>query len=72
VDERQEVGDELWLVRLRAEVPPTMEWLVETYLAGALRSGLGDGLVVEPLVYTLDEAAIRRYERTVLLRLVSS
>jgi moderate conductance mechanosensitive channel len=71
VDERKEVGDGLWLVRLRAEVPPTMEWLVETYLAGALRSGLGDRLVVEPLVYTLDEAAIRRYERTVLMRLVS-
>ncbi|HWB21797.1 MAG TPA: mechanosensitive ion channel family protein [Gaiellaceae bacterium] len=72
VDERQEVGDDLWLVRLKAEVPPTMEWLVETYLAGALRSSLGDSLVVEPLVYTLDDAAIRRYERTVLLRLVSS
>lgn len=71
VDERKEVGDGLWLVRLRAEVPPTMEWLVETYLAGALRSGLGGALVVEPLVYTLDEAAIRRYERTVLMRLVS-
>jgi moderate conductance mechanosensitive channel len=71
IDERLDVGDDTWLVRVRAEVPPTMEWLVENYLAGALRSGLGDALIMEPLVYTLDEAAIRRYERTVLLRLAS-
>lgn len=60
------------LVRIRADVPPTMEWLVEQFLAKLLASRLQDSLVTEPLVYTLDEDAIRRYERTVVLPSVSS
>jgi moderate conductance mechanosensitive channel len=55
------------LVRIRADVPPTMEWLVEDFLARLLGTRLADSLVAEPLVYTLDDAAIRRYERTVLV-----
>ena len=59
--------DGVTLVRIRADVPPTMEWLVEQFLAKLLASRLRDSLVTEPLVYTLDEAAIRRYERTVVV-----
>jgi len=62
-----DLGDGLTLVRLRADVPPTMEWLVEDYLAGAIASRLEGSLAARPLVYALDESAIRRYERTVLL-----
>ena len=56
------------LVRVRGDVPPTMEWLVEEFLAKLLASELAESLFSEPLVYTLDDAAIRRYERTVLVR----
>jgi hypothetical protein len=45
-----------------------MEWLAEDYLAGALEARLEDALVSKPLVYTLDESAVRRYERTVFVR----
>jgi small conductance mechanosensitive channel len=67
VAEQRELND-LTLVRIRAEVPPTMEWLVEQYLAKMLASRLDHSLAAPPLVYTLDEGAIRRYERTVLVR----
>jgi small conductance mechanosensitive channel len=60
--------DGVTLVRVRADVPPTMEWLAEQYLATVLKTRLDHALVTEPLVYTLDEAAIRRYERTVAVR----
>ena len=38
------------LVRVRADVPPTMEWLVEQFLAKLLATRLQDSLVTEPLV----------------------
>jgi small conductance mechanosensitive channel len=63
----QRALDGVTLVRIRADVPPTMEWLVEQFLAKLLASRLQDSLVADPLVYTLDEAAIRRYERTVVV-----
>jgi small conductance mechanosensitive channel len=63
----QRALDGVTLVRIRADVPPTMEWLVEQFLAKLLASRLKDSLVADPLVYTLDEAAIRRYERTVVV-----
>ena len=62
------IGDSLTLVRLEADVPPTMEWLVEKYLCGALATRLEGALAAAPLVYALDEGAVRRYERTVLVR----
>jgi hypothetical protein len=68
VEEERDLGDDLTLIRIRADVPPTMEWLAEDYLAGALEARLEDGLVSKPLVYTLDESAVRRYERTVFVR----
>jgi hypothetical protein len=65
VVDRIAVGEGLVLVRLAAEVPPSMEWLVEDFLSSALASRLEDVLASDPLVYTLDEEAVRRYERTV-------
>jgi hypothetical protein len=66
VVEQRELSDGLTLVRIRADVPPTLEWLVEHFLARVLSTRLGESLAAEPLVYTRDEAAIRRYERTVV------
>ncbi|HWE81514.1 MAG TPA: mechanosensitive ion channel family protein [Gaiellaceae bacterium] len=66
VTEQHEVDDAV-LVRIRAEVPPTMEWLVEQFLVKSLAARLGGSLAAEPLVYTLDEAAVHRYERTVVV-----
>jgi hypothetical protein len=68
VDER-ELGDGVWLLRGRADVPPTMEWLVEDLLVRRLRSQLSeDGLLADPIVYTLDETTLKRYARRVLVR----
>jgi small conductance mechanosensitive channel len=69
VVEERELGDGVWLVRGRAEVAPTMEWLAEDLLVRRLRSQLSeDILLAEPIVYTIDEGALRRYERRVLVR----
>ena len=68
VDVRQ-LSEGTWLVRARADVAPSMEWLVEHRLVDALRQRLdGDTLLTEPIVYTLDESALSRYERRVLVR----
>jgi small conductance mechanosensitive channel len=68
VDER-ELGEGAWLVRARADVAPTLEWLAERLLVDRLKAQLGDDtLLAEPIVYTLDEAALSRYERRVLVR----
>jgi hypothetical protein len=46
------------LVRGRADVAPTMEWLVETLLVNELKARLDDEtLLADPIVYTLDEGA---------------
>ena len=42
----------------RAAVAPTMEWLAEEFLV----------LLADPIVYTLDEGALSRHERGVLVR----
>jgi mechanosensitive ion channel-like protein len=69
VVEERELGDGVWLVRGRADVPPTMEWLAEDLLVRRLRSQLSDGaLLAEPIVYTIDEGALSRDERRVVLR----
>jgi hypothetical protein len=69
VDER-EVSDGVWMVRAQADVPPTMEWLAESLLPSRLRAELpGEGmLLADPIVYTLDESALSRYERRLLVR----
>jgi hypothetical protein len=69
VVEERELGDGIWLVRSLADVPPTMEWLAESLLVSTLKAQLGtDDLLSDPIVYTIDEGALSRYERRVLLR----
>jgi hypothetical protein len=68
ITEEREIGEGVWLVRARADVPPTLEWLAESLLVAALREQLDeDDLVTGPIVYTLDEGALSRYERRVVL-----
>jgi moderate conductance mechanosensitive channel len=69
VIEERELGDGVWLVRVRADVAPTMEWLAEDLLVRRLKSQLPeDVLLAEPIAYTLDEWTLSRYERRVLVR----
>ena len=69
VVEERELNEGTWLVRGQADVAPTMEWLAEGLLVGALKAQLGsDSLLAEPIVYTLDEGTLSRYERRVLVR----
>jgi hypothetical protein len=69
VVEERELGDGVWLIRGRADVAPTMEWLAEDLLVRRLTSQLPpETLLAEPFVYTLDESALARYERRVLVR----
>lgn len=68
VVEVRELGEGAWLVRGRADVAPTLEWLVENLLVDELNARLGeDMLLAEPIVYTLDETAVTRYQRRVLV-----
>jgi len=69
VVEERELGEGTWLVRGHADVAPTMEWLAEGLLVGALKAQLrSDSLLADPIVYTLDEGTLSRYERRVLVR----
>ena len=69
VVEERELGEDAWLVRGHADVAPTMEWLAEGLLVGALKAQLrSESLLAEPIVYTLDEGTLSRYERRVLVR----
>ena len=69
VVEERELGEGTWLVRGQADVAPTMEWLAEGLLVGALRAQLAnESLLADPIVYTLDEGTLSRYERRVLVR----
>jgi hypothetical protein len=65
----RELGEGTWLVRARAAVAPTMEWLAEEFLVHELRARLDEeSLLADPIVYTLDASALSRYERRVLVR----
>jgi len=69
VVEERELGEGTWLVRGRVDVAPTMEWLAESLLIARLKAQLTeDSLLSEPIVYTLDEGTLARYERRVLVR----
>ena len=69
VIEVRELGEDAWLVRGRADVAPTMEWLAEDYLRTAIKHQMReDALLTEPIIYTLDEGTLTRYERRVLVR----
>ncbi len=67
--EERELGEGTWLVRGQADVAPTMEWLAEGLLVSVLKAQLrGEALLVEPIVYTLDEGTLSRYERRVFVQ----
>jgi moderate conductance mechanosensitive channel len=69
VVETRELEGGTWLVRGVVDVAPTMEWLAEDLLVGALKAQLrSDVLLSDPLVYTLDEGTLSRYERRVLIK----
>jgi small-conductance mechanosensitive channel len=68
VVEERELGEGAWLVRARADVAPTMEWLAEQFLVEELKAWASDSLLTDPIVYTLDEDALSRYERRVFVR----
>jgi len=68
VVEEREAGDGAWLVRAQAHVPPTLEWLAEGLLVAALKEQLDESaLLRDPIVYTIDEGTLSRYERRVLI-----
>ena len=68
VIEERELGEGTWLVRGRVDVAPTMEWLAEQFLVGALKGHLSsDALLADPIVHTLDEGTLSRYQRRVLV-----
>lgn len=54
-------------VRLRAIVPPTMEWLCERGLPSQLEAELGDLLLGEIQVFNLDETSFLQYRAAVVL-----
>jgi hypothetical protein len=69
VVEERELGDGVWLVRGRADVAPTMEWLAEGLLLRRLVSQLPpETLLTEPIAYTIDEMTLSKYARRVLVR----
>jgi len=50
------------------ELAPRMEWLAESFLVAGIKARAHDFLLVDPIVYTIDEEAISRYQRRVLVR----
>jgi hypothetical protein len=49
-------------------VPPSLEWLAEGLLTALIRGQLAEeALVAGPIVYTLDESSVERYQRRVLV-----
>jgi hypothetical protein len=69
VSDERELGDGVWLVRATADVPPSLEWLAEGFLVAMIRAQLSEeSLLAGPIVYTLDEPSVARYERRVLVR----
>jgi hypothetical protein len=46
-----------------------MEWLAEGLLVARLKAQLApESLLAEPIVYTIDEGTLSRYQRRVLVR----
>ena len=62
VAERREVGDGLTAVLVRAEVAPSLEWLVERFLVETLAARTGELLASPPLVVSLDQRVVERYQ----------
>ncbi len=65
-DRRVEARDVRHL-RVRAIVPPTLEWLCETWLPDQIRAELGDLLLGSVQVFNLDERSFAQYRAAVVL-----
>ncbi|MBD0290976.1 MAG: mechanosensitive ion channel family protein [Thermoleophilia bacterium] len=68
IADEHELDEGLWRLLVQADVPPRMEWLAEEYLVSQLKRRLGDDLLADPIAMALDEAAVSRYRRTVVVR----
>jgi small-conductance mechanosensitive channel len=69
ISEERELGEGTWLVRATADVPPSLEWLAEGLLDALIRAQVPqEALLAGPIVYTLDEGSVERYQRRVLVR----
>lgn len=62
VSDRRDLGGGLVALRLRAEVAPSLEWLVEEFLVGTLKARAGDLLAADPIVFSLDAGVVERYQ----------
>jgi len=62
VAERHAVGAGLTAVLVRAEVAPSLEWLVERFLVETLAARAGELLAAPPLVVSLDQRVVERYQ----------
>ena len=59
--EREDTEDGRVRMRIRADVLPSMAWLVEENLTGRIKAAVGEeALATEPLVYKVDQASLRR------------
>jgi hypothetical protein len=67
VSDRRDLGGGLVALRLRAEVAPSLEWLVEDFLVGTLTARAGDLLVAPPIVFSLDSGVVERYQAGLVL-----
>jgi moderate conductance mechanosensitive channel len=54
-------------LRVRAIVPPTMEWLCESWLPEQIHTELGDLLIGSVQVFNLDERSFAQYRAAVVL-----
>jgi len=62
VSDRRDLGGGLVAMRLRAEVAPSLEWLVDRFLVETLKARAGDLLATEPIVFSLDSGVVERYQ----------
>jgi moderate conductance mechanosensitive channel len=62
VSDRRDLGGGMFALRLRAEVAPSLEWLVEEFLVNAVAARAGDLLVAPPMVFSLDSGVVERYQ----------
>jgi small conductance mechanosensitive channel len=59
--EREDTEDGRVRLRIRAEVLPSMAWMIEENLTGRIKAAAGEeALMTEPLVYKVDQASLRR------------
>jgi hypothetical protein len=59
--EREDTEDGRVRLRIRADVLPSMAWMIEENLTGRIKAAAGEeALMAEPLVYKVDQASLRR------------